>query len=428
MNEKNIRTPVSLLFQVVDFFLRHKRLCILLVVTFFVGVGISTLFRGGIGPPPRRTDLTVFLRAAEAIQSGEHIYLVTNARGWYYVYLPMFAILLTPFAQLPLLVNTFLWYMLSVAALCGTIFLSARLVQNRLLGMRAAIMAALFCVPSLLESMTRGQLGVISVFLAIAVLYLYVRGRAVWAGLLFAFAVVLKVSPLAPLIVLFLVKREWKICVAACLGFFFFIWVFPSFAIGTEQNWFFLTEWNRILSHAISDAGHTSHIWGQLVTPFDADNQSVYAVLTRWVWPSEAALLNHGNFWVRWVVRAFGAATLFMLAFISRHKRSQISRQRLVLEYSLFPMLMLLVSPVSEIHHYTMLFVLFLSTFFYLEELPRNSVSYQSLMWGALIAALTHITGYIPPLDCWGFPAIGAFVFWCVLFVFLARKPVSDVV
>ncbi|MFC1480402.1 glycosyltransferase family 87 protein [Candidatus Omnitrophota bacterium] len=423
---RSMRTPISLLSQAVDFFLRRKRLCIWLVVAFFVGIGISTLFRGGIGPPPRRTDLTVFLRAAEAIQSGEHIYFVANARGWYYVYLPLFAILLTPFTKLPLLVDTFLWYMLSVAALCGTVFLSARLAKDRSVGMRAAVMAALFCVPSLLESMTRGQLGVISVFLAIAILYLYVGRRIVWAGLLFAFAVVLKVSPLAPLVVLFLVKREWKMCAVILLGFFFFVWALPSFVLGTDQNWFFLTEWNRILSHAASDAGHESHIWGQLVTPFDQDNQSLYAVATRWVWPSEEVLISHGNFWVRWASRTFGAVALFMLAFVSRRKRAQTSQKQLMLEYSLFPMLMLLVSPVSEIHHYTILFVMFLPTFLYLDELPKNSVSYQSLMWGALIAAVTHILGYVKPFDYWGFPAIGALVFWCVLFVFLARRSLPD--
>ncbi|MFC1576284.1 glycosyltransferase family 87 protein [Candidatus Omnitrophota bacterium] len=417
-----MRTPISLLGQLVDFLLQRKRLLICLVVVFFVFVGISTLCRGGIGPPPRRTDLTVFLRAAEAIQSGENIYLVTNARGWYYVYMPLLAILITPFTKLPLLVDTFLWYMLSVAAVCGTVFLSARLARDRSSGMRAAIIAALFCVPSFLETLTRGQVGVISVFLAIAVLYLYVRGRTIWAGILFAFAVVLKVSPLAPLIVLFLVKREWKMCAAVCLGFFFFALVFPSLVLGAEQNWFFLTEWNRILSHAVSETGHTSHLWNQLMTPFASDNQSLYAVFTRWAWPSEAALESHTNFWLRWGVSAFGAAALLALAFISRRKRSQISQERLVLEYALFPTLAILVSPVTEIHHYTIFFVLFLPTFLYLDELPRNSVFYQSLMWSAIIAAVTQILGYVEPFDHLGFPVIGALVFWCVLLVFLARS------
>ena len=416
-----MKTPVTLLYQRVDFFLKRKKLCIWLVIAFFGIVGITTLFRGGIGPPPRRTDLTVFLRAAQAIQSGENIYLVTNARGWNYVYMPMFAILLTPFTKLPLLLNTFMWYMVSVASFCGTIILSARLVQDRAKAMRAAVIAALFCMPACVESMARGQLGIVSIFLAVAILYLYMRERFIWAGLLFAFAVVLKASPLAFLFPLFLVKREWKMCAAICLGFLLFAWVLPSIVIGADQNWFFLNEWQRILSHAVSDTGHQSHLWSQLANPFTADNQSLYTVLTRWVKPSEAALANYGNFWVRWGVRVFGIVALSMLTFLSRKKRSEISSKQLVLEYSLFPILMLLVAPVSEIHHYTMLFIVFLPTFFYLDELPEKSLSYQGLMWGVFLAFVTHIMGYISPFAEWGFPTMGVLVFWCILLAFLAR-------
>lgn len=416
-----MRTPYSLLSQLLDFFLKYKKLCVFLVTLFFVILGISALARGGYGPPPRRTDLTVFLRAAEAIQAGEHIYLITNARGWYYVYTPLLAILLTPFTKLPLMLNSFLWYMLSVVSLCGSVILSARLAKKPSDGMRDATLAALFCVPAIVETMCRGQLGVMSVFLAVAILYLYVRNRVVWAGLLFAFSVVIKFSPLAPLVVLFLVKREWKFCIAAALGFFFFAFIFPSIAIGWEQNWFFLGEMNRILGQAVSDTGHQTLIWEQLATPFAPDNQSIYAAATRWVWPSEEVMITYGNVGVRWASRAFGAFALAGLAFICRKKKSQISTRRLLLEYSLFPMLMLIISPVSETHHFAMLFLLFVPTFFYLDELPKNSLAYQSLMWGFLIAAITHIIGYIPPLDHWGVAAVGSLAFWFILFVFLVQ-------
>ena len=420
-----MRTPYSLLCQVLDFFLKRKKICIFLVVVFFVIMGISVLCRGGIGPPPRRTDLTVFLTAAETIQLGENIYLIPNARGWYYMYLPLLAILLTPFTKLPLLLNSFMWYMLSVGSLCGAVILSARLAKNRADGMRAAVLATLFCVTAYLETMARGQLGVMSVFQAVAILYLYVKGRKVWAGLLFAFSVVLKASPLAPLIFLFLVKREWRMCVAIFLGIVFFAWIFPSLVLGVDQNWFYVTEWNRIMSHAASDAGHQSHIWDQLVTPFAPDNQSMYAAVTRWVWPSEEVMISYGNFWVRLGTRAFGAIALFMLCFICRKKQAEISTRRLMLEYSLFPMLMLLVSPVSETHHLTMLFLMFVPAFLYLDELSPKSLAYQGIMWGALIAFVAHIMGYIQPFDHWGFSGVGAFVFWCVLFIFLARKSLN---
>lgn len=421
---KYLKNPIELVYLVVDFLLEHKRFLILIAVTFFGILGISVLFRGGIGPPPRRTDLTVFLRAAEAIQSGEHIYLVTNARGWSYMYLPLLAIMLTPFTSLPLLVNTSWWYLLSVASFFGMIFLSTRLIQNHRLGMRAAVMASLFCIPPLLEAATRGQPDIMVTFLAVAILYLYMQKKDVWAGLLFAFTVAFKFSPLAPLIVLFLVKRDWKVCASFFIGIILFVVVLPSLFIGTEQNWFFVTEWNRIMSHAVSEAGHESHLWAQVVTPFAEDNQSLYATITRWVWPSESVLVANSNSFLRWGVRAFSFLLLGLLAFLSRKKREEVSREKLLLEYSLYTVLIFFASPVASLHHYIILYLMYLASFFYLEKVPRGSFSYQILSWGALIAFITYLLGLAArdPFCYWGFPVLGVLIFWCVLVVFLGRK------
>jgi hypothetical protein len=288
--------------------------------------------------------------------------------------------------------------------------------------MRDAVMAALFCMPSLIESMTRGQTGVTGIFLAIAVLYLYIRGLTIWTGILFGFSVVLKASPLAPVIVLFLVKREWRTVISAMLSIFFFVWIFPSIVMGADRNLSLLTYWHNVLTEAAHNPGHRNLVWSELATPLSWDNQSLYAVLTRWTRPTETALAAHGDLWTRWGVRLFGAIALFFLAFVARRGREGLSQKRIMLEYSLFLVLMLLVSPVSETHHYTTLFVLFFPVFLYLDELPRNSISYQLLMWGSLIAGLTQILGYIPPLGLWGLPMIGALLFWCVSFALLVRK------
>lgn len=394
-----------------------------MIAALFLGiVGMSALFRGGIGPPPRRTDLTVFLRAAQSLQTGEHIYLVSNARGWFYVYTPLLAIMLIPFWKLPLLLNSFIWYMLSAGSLCGSVYLAAKLSADGYKGMRAAVMAALFCVPSLMQSMTRGQLGVMSVFLAVAILYLYAKRRDAWAGLLFAFSVVLKISPLAPLGLLFLVKRDWKVLLWACAGGLIFLFIVPSVVLGFDQNWFYLTEWHRVLSQAASDNAHNSHLWEQLLTPFAADNQSLTTAITRWIYPDESALLASGNSWIKWVVRGSGGLFILALAFFSRRKRAEIDVKRLMLEYSLFPVWMLIFAPVSEIHHYTMLFIMFFPALLYLQGLSKTSIAYQSLMWGVLIAFSTHICGYIQPLDYWGLPVLGSLIFWLVSFIFIARN------
>ena len=280
--------------------------------------------------------------------------------------------------------------------------------------------AALFCIPPLLEVLvSRAQIDMMIVFLAVAVLYLYVNGKSVWAALALAFAVVLKVSPLAALFMFFIVKREWKLCAAFCLGGIFFALVFPSFVLGAERNWFFLTEWNRIMGHAVSETGYHSHIWEELMNPFATDNLSLYAVFTRWSWPSEAVLIANSNFLIRWGVRAFGVVALLALSFFSRGKTDQ---KRTILEYSLFSFLMIFISPVSSLHHFIFLFPMFFAAFLYLDDLPQGSFAYRSLSWGAVIAAVTYILGLAArdPFCAWGLPILGTLVFWCVLLVFLA--------
>jgi len=421
----NIKTPMDIVRVVTDFLLKYRWLLIFSAVTFFGIIGISVMFRGGIGPPPRRTDLTVFLRAAEALQSGENIYLVTNARSWSYVYLRLLARLLMPFTILPLLANTVIWYLVSVSAVLGMIFLSSRMIEDRGLGMRAGVMASLLCIPPLLEAFTRAQPDTILTFLAVAVLYFYLNKRLVLAGLILAFAVSMKVSPMVILFVFFLVKKEWKVCAFFCLGIFLFVFALPSLLIGTEQNWFFVTEWNRIMSHAVSDLGHQSHIWRQLVNPFANDNLSLYAVVTRWSWPSESVMVANSNALIRWGIRVFGGFLLLILAFFSRKKTQETDKKQVVLEYSLFSVIAFFASPVASFHHYVMMYLMFLATFFYLDSLPKGSFAHRALSWGAFISFLFYLLGLASrkPFCLWGLPVLGLLAFWTVLVIFLACDP-----
>jgi hypothetical protein len=248
------------------------------------------------------------------------------------------------------------------------------------------------------------------------------KGWGVLAGILFAFAVVLKSSPLAFLIVFFIAKREWKIVAAAAFGVVFFAWAFPSLVIGAEQNWLLINEWRDTLTQAVSSSGKNSRLWGQLATPISADNQCLYATFIRWAYQTETNLAAYGNFWVKWGISVFTAASLVILAFVSRFKRSQLSQARIILEYSLFVILMLLVSPVNEMHHYTVFFTMYFAVFLYLEELPRRSAAYQYLMWGSLLAFFTQAVGHLGPFDEWGAPAVGGLIFWGLSVAFLMRS------
>src|SRR5436190_1693018 len=62
---------------------------------------LSIIFARSVMQQTRKTDLTVYLRAAWAIHVDEDLYRVTDEHGWHYHYPPLLAALLVPFAQPP---------------------------------------------------------------------------------------------------------------------------------------------------------------------------------------------------------------------------------------------------------------------------------------------------------------------------------------
>ncbi len=421
----------------IEFFFKHKWLGLLLILGLVWGVSISTLYRGAIGPK-QRTDLTVYLKAGEMIAEGQanRIYSVENVRHWHYVYPPLLAILLAPVSKWPLGATVLLAYLLSIACLVGTVMLSRRFPDTcpaktspqghasvpESLGIQPApwqiALAMFFCLPMLLNTLTRGQLGIITLFFAAAIFYTYLTQRKILTGLLLAFAVALKISPLAFLVFFFLMKREWKILTSIALGFFLFFILWPSLAIGFHQNWELLKIWKGLMSISQSDTAYQNYLWGELFTPFAEDNQSLYAIITRFVWPSEAQFIGHSNELVRMATSGFGVL-LLALPFIKTRKTSSDPLKdplRSLAEFSFFPMLMLFTSPVTQIHHYTVVYFLFLASLMMLDRIPRGSGAYRCLVGSLWACALSLTLGMIVPLaGYWGAPLWGSMLLWGVV-------------
>lgn len=421
--------------KIIEFFFRRKWLGILLVLGLVLGIGISTLYRGAFGPK-RRTDLTVYLKAAETIAEGRasRIYDVTNTRGWHYVYSPLLAILLVPVSKWPLAVTVSLAYLLSLACLAGTVKLSRcspekiRPAKTGLLGQASVpessgyrpelwqiALALIFCLPMLLNTLTRGQFGIITLFFMAAIFHSYLKRQKVLTGLLLAFAVTLKISPLAFLVFFFLMKREWKILLCTVIGFVLFFFLIPSLAIGLHQNLELLKIWQGLMSGSQSDTAYQHFLWGELFTPFAEDNQSLYAIFTRLSWPSEAQFIGHSNAIVRAATSGLGIL-LLALPFLPARKTSANSTPdplRLLAEFSLFPMLMLFTSPVTQIHHYTIVYFLFLVALMMMDRTSRESWTRKCLGFSLWICALALTLGMIfPLLGYWGIPLWGSLLLW----------------
>lgn len=413
----------------IEFFLKKKWLGILLILGLAAGLGISTFYRGAISPK-QRTDLTVFLKAGERIAEGRarEIYESENARHWRYVYPPILAILLAPVSKWPLGVAVILAYLFSLACLAGTCILSRRFIKTGGPAPWQIVLALIFCLPLLMNTLSRGQFGIITLFFAAAIFYNYLQKHKVLAGLLLAFAVTLKISPLAFLVFFFLKKREWTTLLSTVLGFILFFFIFPSLVIGFHQNWELLKTWHNLMSISQSDSACHNYLWAQLFTPFAEDNQSLYAVLTRFAWLSEAKFLGHSNAFIREITLALNLL-LLALPFLQTRPRFTASAKELpetLAEFSLFSMLMLFSSPVTQIHHYTVVYFLFLAVFMLMDRVPSASWTRKSLESCLWICGLSLMLGMLFSFAGYGgTPLWGSMLLWGVVLFCLNRKTAS---
>jgi hypothetical protein len=176
------------------------------------------------------------------------------------------------------------------------------------------------------------------------------------------------------------------------------------------------------------DQAHKNYLWSELFTPFSEKNQSLYAVVTRLAWPSEEKFIASSNNMIRSLTSAFGFAMLVLL-FLRRlpaRIAQDPDRTRLLAEYSLYPMLMLFASPVSQMHHFTTLFLLFLGALLLMQQQAPRSKTYLALMISLWVAAgfiflgftMKSVFGYL------GSPLWGSMLLWGVVLFCLNKKEV----
>lgn len=89
--------------------------------------------RGRVDPERstvHRTDLTVYTEAGAAVFDGRDPYAVANPRGWLYLYLPMFAILVAPLHALPPQLQVTVWFFLCCAFSWGCVRELSRIARS----------------------------------------------------------------------------------------------------------------------------------------------------------------------------------------------------------------------------------------------------------------------------------------------------------
>ena len=161
-----------------------------------------------------RTDFTVYTEAGAAFFDGRDPYEVTNPRHWYYLYPPLFALLVSPLAALDYKSQVVVWYIISLVLAFGCYSESRHLwtllvasdAGEADVGCNAAFRigacAGLTVLLPTLECLQRGQVGIALVYSLLLGFRLSLGGRSwpIWClgGVVLGWPIVVKLIPAYP--------------------------------------------------------------------------------------------------------------------------------------------------------------------------------------------------------------------------------------
>ncbi len=195
-------------------------------------------------PAPQKSDFVVYYTAACLVHSNQSTYIYDEAERDVdpqlriaspdtvfgqtaiahgiteiplYVYPPTLADLLVPLTYLSPVAAFILWQLLNIAALLSSAIMLIRMLGLKLVGHSSLILLVIFLTfAPTLECFALGQASIILLFLLTFGMSLYCRKHKGWAGLLFALAIAIKLTPLI-VIVPFIAWRDWRILQAIAL-------------------------------------------------------------------------------------------------------------------------------------------------------------------------------------------------------------------
>lgn len=256
---------------------RYEAIVVLVVLAVWCWVDIWP--RGRLDPNQpeiHRTDFTVYTKAGEAALAGENLYAVTNARGWSYLYLPPFALLVSPLAWLSEGSQCVIWFWISIGCLYGAIreftildrwaFPRAGTEKDYRMSAWGGILCIIGFSLSTLNCLQRGQVGVFQLYLTLLggrmILTEATRWSAFVGGAILADGIILKLSPALPALVLVggmafvalrshdkiirpIFVRSLAVFSGLVVGLAIGIWILPASIVGWERNQTYLETWRR---------------------------------------------------------------------------------------------------------------------------------------------------------------------------------------
>jgi len=275
---------------------RSRLQLLFLAALLLVFVAVSVQYSAKVLTPRKdgqtQSAILRWAKQFREMQDGENIHAKYN-----YPNPPILPQILTPIFELIEVspaAGALTWFYLKVGMVVVCLYWAFRLVETpgRRYPALAQVAAVAASVIPIVGDLKHGNVNIFILFLVMATLYSFARGRDGVSGLLLGLAIACKVTP-ALFIAYFAWKRAWRALVGCGVGLVLFFLVIPSlfFAAqkgslveGWEQNWAALTAWKEGMIDPYLIRGEVTS---------ERENQSLPGVLTR--------LFSHEPSFSRWI-------------------------------------------------------------------------------------------------------------------------------
>lgn len=202
-------------------------------------------------------DIDVYLNAARQIRGGQDIYAApVSEHRLYYVYLPLFAVLLTPLTLIPREIAIVFWTISSVILIGWIIYAFYELITGESLSetnvktrWTIIFFSLALSLDSILPHLKHGQTNILITALAILAIRVIERRKSAAGGVIFGIAAVIKII-VFPGIAWFFFQRKFKVVAGVLAGAFAGL-LLPGFVVGWATNFRYIEYWvEKIVLHA----------------------------------------------------------------------------------------------------------------------------------------------------------------------------------
>jgi hypothetical protein len=408
-------------------------LCIAVAVLFGIVVEMRSAYL-----QRRMGDLSVFLRAAWAVRTGEDIYTTTDHNGYHYHYPPLFAILLVPLADpppgvdrswtVPFPITVAIWYLFSLCCLAIAVHLLACSLEGTQPDMETArpwwalrVLPVLACLPPIGHTLMRGQVTLLLLLLLCGMAAALLRGRRWQAGLWLAGSICLKVIP--AFLILYPLQRRDARCLAACaLGLVLGLGAIPAAVFGPTRTLAYYQEWSHVLLWPALGSGTDQSRAKELIEVTATDSQSFQAIFHNSLYPDPATRPRQPAAAVRcahWLTGGFLTLLTLLIA------RRQHDAPAAVITFGALTVIMLLLSPVCHLHYFCLSLPLAMGALAAILESKQSLVA----RWGipaflvlhGIAQALPHLPTFQLLRDC-GLATYATLLLWLVAMIILWKR------